>query len=64
MFQVERKELNLTFPIMFNPVTWEAHTFPVFFGGTQVDEDGLIISVPAVQLVYFVNADSNRYIQR
>jgi hypothetical protein len=45
---------------MFNPVTWDAHAFPVFFGGTQVSEDGLIISVPSVQLVYFGNADSKK----
>lgn len=57
---VETGALNLTFPLMFNPVTWDAHAFPVFFGGTQVSEDGLIISVPSVQLVYFVNADSKK----
>jgi len=57
---VEQRALNLTFPIMFNPVTWDAHTFPVYFGGTVVSEDGLIISVPSVQLVYFVTADTKR----
>lgn len=55
--QVERGELNLTFPIMFNPVTWEAHAFPVFFGGSKVVDD-IIISVPAVQLVWFVRTDN------
>lgn len=60
LFQVEQKTLNLTFPLMFNPVTWDAHAFPVFFGGTEVSEDGLIISVPSVQLVYFANADFKR----
>ena len=58
--EVEQRTLNLTFPIMFNPVTWDAHTFPVYFGGTVVSDDGLIISVPAVQLVYFVTADTKR----
>lgn len=57
-FQVVNKTLNLTFPIMFNPVTWDAHTFPVFFGGSVVDEDGIILSVPSLQLAYFVNADT------
>ncbi|XP_063921586.1 patched domain-containing protein 3 [Zophobas morio] len=61
MDDVETGNLNLTFPLMFNPVTWDAHAFPVFFGGTQVSEDGLIISVPSVQLVYFGNADSKKY---
>nr|CAH7721482.1 unnamed protein product [Callosobruchus chinensis] len=60
MDDVEQKKINLTFPLMFNPVTWDAHAFPVFFGGTQVSEDGLIISVPSVQLVYFANPDFKR----
>ncbi|KAI5641695.1 patched family domain-containing protein [Phthorimaea operculella] len=55
--EVERGELNLTFPIMFNPVTWEAHAFPVFFGGAKVVDD-VIQSVPAVQLVWFVRTDN------
>lgn len=46
---------------MFNPVTWDAHAFPVFFGGSVVSPDGLIISVPSVQLVYFANADTKKY---
>ncbi|XP_023935051.2 patched domain-containing protein 3 isoform X1 [Bicyclus anynana] len=55
--EVERGELNLTFPIMFNPVTWEAHAFPVFFGGSTVVDD-VIVSVPAVQLVWFLRTDT------
>lgn len=45
---------------MFNPVTWDAHAFPVFFGGTVINEDGFIVSVPSVQLVYFGNVDTKR----
>ncbi|CAH1155955.1 unnamed protein product [Phaedon cochleariae] len=61
MEDVENGMINLTFPIMFNPVTWDAHAFPVFFGGSEVSEDGIIISVPSVQLVYFGNADTKKY---
>lgn len=60
-FQYEKGELNLTFPLMFNPVTWDAHAFPVFFGGSVVNEDNLIVTVPSVQLVYFTNADTKKY---
>ncbi|XP_037945525.1 patched domain-containing protein 3 [Teleopsis dalmanni] len=60
MDDIESGELNLTFPLMFNPVTWDAHAFPVFFGGTKLTEDNIIISVPAIQLVYFVAADTKR----
>lgn len=45
---------------MFNPVTWDAHAFPVFFGGTKVSDENTIISVPSLQLVYFVTADNKR----
>ncbi|KAL1137711.1 hypothetical protein AAG570_009407 [Ranatra chinensis] len=58
MDEVVAGTLNLTFPIMINPVTWDAHTFPVYFGGTVISDDGIIISVPSLQLVYFVNADT------
>ncbi|KAH8237024.1 hypothetical protein KR038_003017 [Drosophila bunnanda] len=60
MDDIEAGQLNLTFPFMFNPVTWDAHLFPVFFGGTKLTEDNLVISVPAIQLVYFVTADTKR----
>lgn len=58
--KVESGQLNLTFPVMFNPVTWDAHAFPVFFGGTQLSDDNTIISVPAIQLIYFVTADTKK----
>lgn len=60
VFQVETGQLNLTFPVMFNPVTWDAHAFPVYFGGTQISDDNFIISVPALQLIYFATADTKR----
>lgn len=45
---------------MFNPVTWDAHAFPVFFGGTQLSEDRNIISVPSIQMVYFATAGTKK----
>lgn len=57
---VESGELNLTWPVMFNPVTWDAHTFPVFFGGTKVNDENIIITVPSLHLVYFVTVDTPR----
>lgn len=58
MPEVVKGELNLTFPIMINPVTWDMHTFPVYFGGTVLSDEGTIVSVPSLQLIYFVNADT------
>ncbi|KAK0078399.1 hypothetical protein PV325_002536 [Microctonus aethiopoides] len=57
---VESRELNLTFPVMFNPVTFDTHLFPVYFGGSVIDEDLIINSVPAVQLGYFIAVDDEQ----
>lgn len=56
--------VKLTFPVTFNPITWDAHTFPIFFGRTKFDEDNIITKVPALQLVYFVTADTKYQEQR
>lgn len=45
---------------MFNPVSWDAHAFPVYFGGTKLTDNNIIISVPAIQLVYFATCDTKR----
>ncbi|XP_043269886.1 patched domain-containing protein 3 isoform X2 [Venturia canescens] len=45
---------------MLNPVTWDAHLFPVYFGGSVITEDLTIDTVPAVQLAYFIAADNKR----
>lgn len=59
--QVENGNLSLSWPIMLNPISWDAHAFPVFFGGTKVNEDASsIVSVPSLHLVYFVTADTKR----
>jgi hypothetical protein len=48
---------NVSFSLSFHA----AHAFPVFFGGTKVNEDATLIeSVPSLHLVYFVTADTKR----
>ncbi|XP_071874799.1 patched domain-containing protein isoform X3 [Bombus fervidus] len=57
---VEKRELNLTFPVTLNPVTWDIHLLPVYFGGSVIDEDLIIESVPSMQLAYFLTVDNAR----
>ncbi|KAJ8679532.1 hypothetical protein QAD02_015319 [Eretmocerus hayati] len=57
---VEDGKLNLTFPIMINPVTWDAHIFPVWFGGSIVSEDNILESAPSLQMGYFLTVDTPR----
>lgn len=64
MDQVEKKQLNLTFPVMINPVTWDVHAFPAFFGGSVLGEDDVIERVPSVQLLYFVTDDTKMQDER
>lgn len=56
--EVEEGKLNLTFPLMFNPVSFTTYMFPVYFGATEVTEDSTIKSVPSVQLGYFLKVDN------
>lgn len=57
---MEKRELNLTFPVTLNPITWDIHLLPVYFGGSVIDEDLIIESVPSMQLAYFLTADNAR----
>lgn len=63
VLQIEAGNITLTFPIYFNPVTWDQHIFPVFFGGTEVSADRAVVSAPSMQMVYFVAVDTPRQIQ-
>ncbi|KAH0552327.1 patched domain-containing protein 3 [Cotesia glomerata] len=58
--QVESHQINLTFPVMMNPVTFDVHIFPVYFGGSVITESLTIESVPAVQIGYFLAVDNQR----
>lgn len=63
--QIYSGQINLTFPLMFNPVTWDTHVFPVFFGGTVVSPDRkLVLSTPSMQLVYFLAVDTKRQTEK
>ncbi|XP_076180343.1 patched domain-containing protein isoform X2 [Ptiloglossa arizonensis] len=57
---VENRELNLTFPVMLHPFSWEFHFLWVYFGRSVINEDRIVESVPSVQLAYFLSADSPR----
>lgn len=52
---------------MFNPVTFDLHVFPVFFGGTIVKDVGaeqLVVGAPSMHLVYFIAVDTKRQIEK
>lgn len=45
---------------MFNPVTFDTHLFPVYFGGSVIGDDLIIDTVAAVQLGYFIAVDDKQ----
>lgn len=64
LLQIYSGAINLSFPLMFNPVTWDTHIFPIFFGGTVLSAERTVVSAPSMQLVYFVAVDTSRQIEK
>lgn len=52
---IEVGEINITYPVYFNPDTFEAYTLPAYFGGIQVSDKYTVEKVDAVSLTYFLD---------
>jgi len=55
MTEVETGQFNLTYPITFDPNTFQQYTLPSYFGGIEVSEIGTVRKVEAVSLNYFLD---------
>ena len=55
MAEVETGQFNLTYPITFDPNTFQQYTLPSYFGGIEVSEIGTVRKVEAVSLNYFLD---------
>jgi hypothetical protein len=64
MDQIEAGNISLTFPVMLNPETLKTYAFPFFFGGTKVSNVSTVLSVPALQLNYFLAVNSPKQDRR
>ena len=64
--QIEQKEINLTYPIWFNPTTYKGYgPFPMYFGGIAVSNlTNTIESVEALSLTYFLDAQEPWMVER
>ncbi|XP_076034549.1 patched domain-containing protein 3-like [Oratosquilla oratoria] len=51
---------KLTYPTMFNPNTFELYLFPLFFGGVNVTENGILESARALSIMYWLNTNSEK----
>lgn len=56
MPQIESGQEKMTYPLFFDPLTFEPYLLPVFFGGTVLDADEITVkSVEAIGLSYFLD---------
>ena len=55
MPQIETREFNLTYPLTFDPFTFEQYTLPTHMGGFKLSEDGIVDGVEALALSYFLD---------
>ena len=55
MPQIEARQFNLTYPLTFDPYTFEQFTLPVHMGGFTLSEVGTVDKVEAVALSFFLD---------
>ena len=56
MPEIEAGEVKMTYPLFFDPLTFESYILPIFFGGTVLNDDNITVqSVSAVGLSYFLD---------
>lgn len=56
MPRIESQETKITYPIFFDPFTFETYTLPIFFGGIKLTPDEIHVEkVDAIGLSYFLD---------
>ena len=55
MGDIESGSFNLSYPITFDPFTFQQYNLPAYLGGVQFDEMGVVVGVEAVALNYFLD---------
>eukprot|EP00093_Oithona_nana_P004609 04609.XXX_235761_239797_1 [CDS] Oithona nana genome sequencing. len=56
MPEIESLQMNVTYPIWFDPDTFTRVTFNFFVGGVELNEDSTMKSVKIIALNYFLNS--------
>ena len=57
MEAVEAGEMTMTYPIWFDPETFQRYTFPFFTGGVTLNpEDSTLAGMEYIALNYFLNS--------
>ncbi|XP_047741343.1 patched domain-containing protein 3-like isoform X2 [Hyalella azteca] len=56
--EVKTRKLNLTFPVMINPTTFDNYIFPFFIAGVKLYPENSIMSAEAIKLSYWASAEN------
>jgi hypothetical protein len=54
--QIQTGEMVVTYPIWFDPETFQRYTFPFFTGGVSLSEDSTIVDMKVLALNYFLDS--------
>ena len=58
MHQIESQEVRMTYPIWFDPFSFERYAFPFFVGGISLRNDSTLEHVTAINLMYFLEGET------
>ena len=53
--QIERREINLTYPFWLDPISFKGYAFPMYFGGIELSDVNTIVTAEALSLTYFLD---------
>ena len=59
MEDIESGAFNLSYPITFDPFTFQQYNLPAYFGGVEYDDFGVVTEVKAVALNYFLDVSED-----
>lgn len=57
---VENGSQKLSYPIMLNPLTFETYVFPHYLGGVNLTDQGIIESVKALSVFYWLRNSNDK----
>ena len=59
MSMIESRDFNLTYPLTFDPFTFEQYTLPANLGGVMMDDIGVVDRVEALALSFFLDVSDD-----
>ena len=64
MSAIEERKINISYPIWFHPVNFQAYPVTLFFGGVKLNQLNQIEIIRAVTLAYFLSSQDENSMDR